>query len=736
MSNARPSTLVTMRVIDRIVSACFVALCPTVVCAWQVAVKTDRKSKEPGIWIVRKEAATKLSVDDDTVPLSWSNDGRWLVLGNSQNDSNWRISLYDQTSAVSVPVPLSGLCSEPSWAPDGRKFVTSMAGKGIVSVDVAGSDPIVAPLTPSGLCPSWSPNGGRIAFAERKPNAGVWVMGSDGQHAHRIESKLDPVSLSWSPDGQNLLVIVPGKSPKQYVIHVLSATGKNDRTIGECDRPVASWAPNGSRILTSRGKVWGYYAVSGQWTAMGCDSPFRPTWEGSNTIVWCDSGKAVRKVLGQQTSSSYFPSLPLDLPEGHLASVVPCAGLVLEGASSNPFREVPLPKAGQVRITGTVEDIDLTNDTVTIAVNSVTSSDGMELNLAKPLHQTVLLTSLSHRMDGTGNKPLAVTDFVQEGEVALTIMGMKAGVPETVAVVNGLIPELLVDPSPVTIASSRPIRALDYDGVSMDVVTVPLLFPVAGKVQWSDTFLANRDGGERRHHGQDLMAPKMRPLLACFDGTVRFNTSKSGHNTISLRGDDGWTVVYMHVNNDTPGTDDGHGGPRFAFAPGLKSGDRVVRGQLVGFCGDSGNAESTASHCHFELHDDTGGGVLNACPSLQDAEHADAPITIDPTPTLTVPSGQSRWDIQIVQIDRERRVIVGEVISASRNGRLEPCLSPRRLYVKITDQTKFALRGDAKESRSLSDLKEGNFATIVGLIPSGEQAVTAVTFLIGLTLKD
>ena len=156
-----------------------------------------------------------------------------------------------------------------------------------------------------------------------------------------------------------------------------------------------------------------------------------------------------------------------------------------------------------------------------------------------------------------------------------------------------------------------------------DVVLRAITLPVQGSLSYTDDFGDPRPGG-RTHEGNDLMVPKLRPLLAAATGKVSYlkvddGSGSSGGNMLAIKDADGWSYWYMHINNDTPGTDDGANPLEHAFAPGMAVGAKVTAGQVVAFAGDSGNAEATASHLHFEIHQPDG-KVVDPWPSLRVAQ--------------------------------------------------------------------------------------------------------------------
>src|SRR5258706_3288543 len=138
-----------------------------------------------------------------------------------------------------------------------------------------------------------------------------------------------------------------------------------------------------------------------------------------------------------------------------------------------------------------------------------------------------------------------------------------------------------------------------------DGVVHPIRFPVDGPGQYSSDFGAPRAGG-RTHQGNDLMGAKLMHEVAAADGVITtvHNDGDGGisGNMLILTAVDGWSYYYIHINNDTPGTDDAANPAEWRYAPGIRVGSRVLAGQFIAYMGDSGDAESTAPHLHFEVH--------------------------------------------------------------------------------------------------------------------------------------
>jgi murein DD-endopeptidase MepM/ murein hydrolase activator NlpD len=110
-------------------------------------------------------------------------------------------------------------------------------------------------------------------------------------------------------------------------------------------------------------------------------------------------------------------------------------------------------------------------------------------------------------------------------------------------------------------------------------------FPVAGLAVWSDTWGAPRyAGGYHPHHGQDLLCAEGTPLLAVTNGVVHLGSDPLGGTTIQLTLRDGSFWYYAHLSR---------------YAKGLAEGDRVHTGEVIGACGETGDA--TVPHLHFSF---------------------------------------------------------------------------------------------------------------------------------------
>jgi hypothetical protein len=161
-----------------------------------------------------------------------------------------------------------------------------------------------------------------------------------------------------------------------------------------------------------------------------------------------------------------------------------------------------------------------------------------------------------------------------------------------------------------------------------------LVFPIVGQASLTDDFGDPRPQGP--HEGNDIMAPRHAPAVAAEAGRVKPWIQRNAGCMLYLYGDSGTTYLYIHLNNDLgPGNDNRGRCVKGAFAPGIEEDTHVEAGQVIGFVGDSGDADGIHPHLHFEVHPDDG-AATDPFPHLKRAQRLLFAATPGETVTLTL----------------------------------------------------------------------------------------------------
>ena len=121
--------------------------------------------------------------------------------------------------------------------------------------------------------------------------------------------------------------------------------------------------------------------------------------------------------------------------------------------------------------------------------------------------------------------------------------------------------------------------------------------------QLKDTWGAARSQG-RSHEGIDIIVPRGTKVLSATEGLVSdLRDNNLGGKVIWILGPAGTWHYYAHLD---------------AHKRGLKVGDYVKKGDVIGYVGNSGNARHTAPHLHYGLYlNGKGRGVVNPYPYLR-----------------------------------------------------------------------------------------------------------------------
>jgi peptidoglycan LD-endopeptidase LytH len=131
-----------------------------------------------------------------------------------------------------------------------------------------------------------------------------------------------------------------------------------------------------------------------------------------------------------------------------------------------------------------------------------------------------------------------------------------------------------------------PPGAPETTELSARKLTIPVLgFPADKLVR---SYHEDRSG-HREHEAIDILAPRNTPVVAVEDGTVAklFNSKAGGLTVYQFDPGQQYTYYYAHLER---------------YADGIKEGDRVRRGQVLGYVGTSGNAPKDTPHLHFAVY--------------------------------------------------------------------------------------------------------------------------------------
>jgi murein DD-endopeptidase MepM/ murein hydrolase activator NlpD len=93
------------------------------------------------------------------------------------------------------------------------------------------------------------------------------------------------------------------------------------------------------------------------------------------------------------------------------------------------------------------------------------------------------------------------------------------------------------------------------------------------------------DGYNKMHRGTDFAAPSGTPIMASGSGIItRAKWCGGGGNCIKIKHNSTYETIYAHMKS---------------FARGIKRGQRVKQGQIIGYVGSTG--KSTGPHLHYEV---------------------------------------------------------------------------------------------------------------------------------------
>ena len=280
---------------------------------------------------------------------AYKHDRWWLP---EIEDYQWDIVTSRLDGSDRRRLTKSGGSRSPSWSPDGSR-IGFMSSRGVYVMDSDGSNRrtvasgirIAADRSP----PVWSPDGRRLAFMAWEPDSpdGAWIhpvttqkypikevlytVGSDGTGLTRIGEAVG--TPSWSPDGGRI-AFARSDGDTHVAIVTTDADGANEKTVFESSEvrssgitePVfnVSWSPDGTRIAITGLRVphskapWGETQAVSIVRADGAGPPrlISATWLTPAGVSWSPDGSLLAVLYPDAGSAGAAQTMaPVELPQ-------------------------------------------------------------------------------------------------------------------------------------------------------------------------------------------------------------------------------------------------------------------------------------------------------------------------------------------------------------------------------------------------------------------------------------